>query len=120
MSTRVYYTDQELPGIPFEWLDGTGAIINFSSGWTFTTKLARGGVVIATQTAQLTGAATSPNITLAKWDSALLTSIAADIVAPIDHRDYQLLLYARRTADTADDVLKPGAPPIIRFVTAAA
>jgi hypothetical protein len=115
-----YYTDQELPGIPFEWLDYDGSIIDFSSGWSFTVKLIRGNTVVASQTTSITGAATSPNITLAGWTSATLTLMAADLTSlGRTSNDYKLLLYARRSADSADDVLRPAAPPVVTFKTAA-
>lgn len=117
-TTFTYYTDQELPEITFEWTNNDGTVVDFSSGWTFTAKLVRvsTNALVTSQSSDIVGDDILPNVTLQKWASATLTAIAADLTAHSRTSDaYELRLYARRTADSADDVLKPGAGPQILF-----
>lgn len=56
----------ELPDRGFAWYDRTGAVIDFSSGWTFQLKigLTAGGPAAITKTSGIAGAATIPNVTV--------------------------------------------------------
>lgn len=56
----------ELPDRGIEWRDANGNIIDFSSGWTWQLKigLTADGTAAITKTTGITGAATSPNVTI--------------------------------------------------------
>jgi len=85
----------ELPDWAFSWKDSAGAVIDFSGGaWTFTLKIGNVGSVAAyTQTDDITGAATAPNVTVA-FDANDLDSIPAGT--------YSGHLRARRVSDSKD------------------
>jgi hypothetical protein len=55
----------ELPDDAFEWTDAQGAVIDFSTGWTFSVEV---GFVdqdaVLTKDEGISGAATSPNVTI--------------------------------------------------------
>lgn len=56
----------ELPDDAFEWTDAQGAVIDFSTGWTFSVEVGFPGQdPVLTKTVGITGAATSPNVTIA-------------------------------------------------------
>lgn len=95
MARRSFYRDQELPDIPLEWNDDDGQLIDFSTGWTFTGQIGRDGQIFVNLTSGITGAATSPNVTV---------SLAAGVFAGVPAGIYQLIVYARRTSDGKDDV----------------
>lgn len=110
----VYMLDQELPAMTFNWQDKDAATIDFSSGYTFTAKLCLTSAptaILLTKSSGITGAATSPNITVA-WTAADFVGLAAGT--------YRVLVYARRTADSLDRVFSPGAPPVLTLQTAPA
>lgn len=114
MTVYTYRTDQELPTIPVDWRDNANAVVDFSSGWTFTAKLVAvnaPGTVVLSKTTGITGAATSPNIVIAPSasDWSGLTSTTTGTL-------YDVLLYARRTADSLDAVF--GGELQIMLVTA--
>ena len=116
--SHAYRTDQELPGLPIEWRDADDEIINFSSGWTFTARLAAASapnVVLATKTTGISGAATSPNV-LIEWAAGVFD----DLTPAADGSTYLLHLYARRTSDSKDRVFRPGRPPEITIYPAPA
>jgi hypothetical protein len=73
----VYDQAAEDPAYVVTWLDGDGAIINFSAGYTFQVKLVNvvTGATVLTKTTNITGAATAPNVTVA-WATSEL-NIAA-------------------------------------------
>lgn len=114
-----YRIGQELPSMAFEWLDGaTGAVIDFSSGWTFTASIAAAnapGTVLATITTGITGAATSPNVTIDWATDAFddLTPAAAGTV-------YVVHLVATRTSDSKQRPFAPLNPPRIMVMPALA
>lgn len=55
----------ELPDDAFDWTDAQGDLIDFSSGWTFSVEVGFPGQdAVLTKTSGITGAATSPNITI--------------------------------------------------------
>ena len=114
-----YYTDQEKPGLAIEYKDGS-TIVDLSSGYTFTAELVRGTTIVASQTTNMTGAATSPNFTMSEWTAAVLTAIAADLVTlGVDSYNYEYRPYAR--ANSKDEVLTSQADPkFVQFIKAAA
>ena len=113
-----YYTDQEKPGLQFEYKDN-GTVVDLSSGYTFTVELVRGTTIVASQTTNLTGAATSPNLVMSEWTSALLALIAADLTAQgVTTYNYECRPYAR--ANSKDEVLTSQNPKFIEFILAAA
>jgi hypothetical protein len=62
----------ELPDDAFEWTDAQNQVIDFSSGWTFEVLVGfPNQAPKLTKTAGITGAATSPNVTIA-WAAAEL------------------------------------------------
>lgn len=88
-----YKQGAELPDLTFEWKDSTGALIDFSSGYTFSLKLGKPGqTATLTKTTGITGAATSPNITVAWSTSAELNTLAGGV--------YTLELVATRVSDS--------------------
>lgn len=65
-----------LPDRGFNWFDQSGAVIPFSTGYTFQLKfgLTASGIAIVTLTSGITGADTLPNVTVswtAGWDASL-------------------------------------------------
>ena len=108
-----YYKDQELPALAFNWYDSNGAIIDFSTGWTFIFKLcasATPNVVAFSKTTGVTGAAIAPNVVV---DVAVgdFTSLPADTT-------YNIVLYAKRTSDSKLRVFNAGSPPQTTILTA--
>lgn len=84
----------ELPDWAFAWKDSLGAVIDFSSGYTYTLKIGNpGSAAVYTQTDDITGAATAPNVTVA-FDANDLDSIPTGTYA--GH------LRARRGSDSKD------------------
>lgn len=108
MTTYEYRADQELPAIPVEWLDRDGAVIDLSTGWTFTVKIALASApntVLVTKSSGITGAATSPNVTV-DWSTSDFTTLTPAATGT----GYVAHLYARRTSDSKDRVFRPGSP----------
>lgn len=70
----------ELPDVGFDWRDDQGALINFSSGYTFSLKIGADPAAAATvtKTTGFTGAATSPNLTIS-FAAAELDSLVASV-----------------------------------------
>lgn len=103
-----YRQDQELPSFAVAWYDNADALINFSSGYTFTVKLVdlADGTVALTKTTNISGAATSPNVTVA-WAAGELSTLTA-------RHQYAVHLVANNGAGT-DRVFRPGNPPTIRI-----
>lgn len=104
MTTWIMEVGQELPSRTLDWLDSSGTPVDFSSGWTFTVKISKQStptVTLVEKTSGITGAATSPNVTIDFTASELST------VAP---GKYVVRVIARRTADSKDRVFNPGSP----------
>lgn len=58
--TIAYVRGAELPNLQLWWRDQTGALIDFSTGWTFTVKIGRvGSTAKKNKTSGITGAAGS-------------------------------------------------------------
>ena len=86
----------ELPDDAITWYDSNDNVVDFSAGWTFTAKLgAPASPAVITKTTGITGAATSPNVTIA-WTTAELSSL------PNQTATYALQVIARRTSDSKD------------------
>jgi len=84
----------ELPDWVFTFKDSTGAVIDLSGGWTFTLKIGnRGSPALYTQTDDITGAATAPNVTVA-FDAGDL-----DTIPPGNYTGW---IRARRVSDSKD------------------
>ena len=117
-----WFTNQELPGIPFDHRDADGALVDLSTGdWTFSGLLVNPATnaIVATQSSDFTGAATSPNLTLNKWASGTLTAVTTDM-GTTKTKVYELRVYLRRVADSADEVPMSTNPLRIEFKLAAA
>lgn len=117
-----YREDQELPALPLYWLDLHRATIDFSTGYTFTAKVAARSApttTLLTKTTGVAGAASLPNVTV-DWSttdwSALVTASGA---LPPEGREFLVYVYARRTLDTKDRVFRPGRPVRLRLLPAA-
>ena len=119
MSTvYAYRKDQELPALTVAWSDANGNLIDFSSGYTFTVKIALASApsaVLVSKTTGITGAATSPNITV-DWSTTDWSTLTAAANGTL----YVAHLYARRTSDTKDRVFRPGDPITFRLYPAPA
>jgi hypothetical protein len=103
-SPWIYRAGQELPAFAVEWRDRSGALVDFSSGWTFTVKLVNEtGAAVLTKTAGITGSATAPNVTVG-WAADELNIVPGT---------YRVHLTARRTADSLDRLFRPGTEPSI-------
>lgn len=83
----------ELPDQPFEWKDLNGNVIDFSSGHTFSFRI--GAATPFVKSSGITGAATSPNVTV---------SFSAGELDAITPGVYLGELHARRTSDSKDRV----------------
>lgn len=113
-----YRIGQELPSMAFEWLDRDGAVIDFSTGWTFAAKIADAddpGTILATVTTGITGAATSPNVTIDWATDAFDTLVPAEAGSV-----FVVHLIATRTADSKDREFSPANPPRIFVLPALA
>lgn len=104
--TYTYYKEQSLPAIPLEWRDKDGELIDFSSGWTFSAKLLNTatGAIVFTITGTITGAATSPNLTINLADAEFASVTAGT---------YDLYVKGVRTSDSKDRVFRPDNLPRI-------
>lgn len=101
MISTTYTQGAELPDLTVEWKDATGAIINFSSGYTFELRLGiPGSAASLTKTTGITGAATAPNVWVAWASSGELNTLAPGF--------YHAHLRATRTSDGKLRVLKFG------------
>lgn len=89
--------DQELPSTTFDWYDRTGALVDFSSGYTLSAQIITGANAVAlNKTSGVTGAATSPNVTI-DWATTDLTNLSGE---------YELRVVARRTSDSKDRMMR--------------
>jgi hypothetical protein len=107
-----FRTDQELPVIPMHWANEDGTARDFSTGWTFTAKLGLAStpsVTLLTKSAGITGAATYPNISIAM----AVAEWAGLATPPETGTRYVFTVYARRTADSRDEVFPGDGPQIL-------
>jgi hypothetical protein len=97
--TTGFIQGQDLPDLGFVWKDNSGAIRDFSSGWTFTVQIGNSGDdALIVKTTGITGAATSPNVTVS-FSAGELDGLPAGV--------YVLQLIARRNSDSKDDFFAP-------------
>lgn len=93
MTTPVYTVGDELPSITIDWYVD-GALVDFSSGYSWRLRVGRGDTAALEKTTGITGAATSPNVTI-DW--------SADELDDLDGgQTYTAQLRARRTSDNKD------------------
>jgi hypothetical protein len=70
----------ELPDDAFEWTDRSDGLIDFSTGWTFTVEVGFPDQdALLTKTTNITGAATSPNVTIAWAEGELGDPLTAGV-----------------------------------------
>jgi hypothetical protein len=94
-----YIQGADLPDLTFAWRDSSGTLIDFSSGYTFVLKVGTpGSAADVTKSTSITGAATSPNVTVAWATSAELNTLAVGV--------YTLQLIATRTSDSKQRFLE--------------
>ena len=103
LANVTFYNDQELPTTDLIWTqpDGT-SLYDFSSGWTFSVRLARvtaPATTVLLKSTGITGASTSPNLSIA-WS----TTDWSGLEASTNGTKYVGVVYARRTADSYDMV----------------
>jgi len=124
VSYHTWYTDQERPGIPIVIYDTDGtSILALASGYTATVQLVKmaTSTIVVTQSADITLASTSPNLTISKWSATTLTAVAADLLATgRASQDYEVRPYVRLTADSTDEVPTSTEQLIVTFRPAAA
>lgn len=97
MAHVTYIAGAELPDLSLTWWDSNDALIDFSTGYTFTVKVGvLGSAALFTKTTGITGAATDPNVTIGWSTAAELTTLSAGT--------YAVQVIARRTADSKDRV----------------
>jgi len=91
-----YYEGAEYPNVEVTWLDSDGAVINFSSGWTFTVRIGQAGqAAIVTKTTGITGGAVAPNLVVS-WSADELDTLTPDT--------YAMDVIARETATNKDRI----------------
>lgn len=94
-----YVQGSDLPDLTFEWRDRSGALIDFSSGYTFVLKVGTpGSAADVTKSAGITGAATAPNVTVAWATAGELNALVPGV--------YALHLIATRTSDSKQRFLE--------------
>lgn len=103
MGTWRYRQNQELPSFAVSWSDRDGNLIDFSTGYTFTLKLANSatGEVALTKTTGIVGGDTAPNV-VAAWAAGELN------ITPGSYR-----VHLTATSAGADRVFMPGREPYI-------
>ncbi len=99
MSTWTYRADQEFPSFSVAWYDGTGNLIDFSTGWTFEVKVGS-----LTKTTGITGSASAPNVVVA-WGAGELN------ITPGTYP-----LYLKATSSGGDRRFRPGNEPEIEIL----
>lgn len=106
MTDYIYRQDQEDPAVYISWSDKDGNLIDFSTGYTFEVKLAVDATTapVLVKTTGITGAATSPNITIT-WASGDLN------VTPGTYR-----LYLKATTSSRDRRYKNNEEPKVVIV----
>jgi len=111
MSTNItMYNDQELPSLSLAWTDDTGALIDFSAGWTFTVKLARSTAPATTLLVKTTGITGSSGSTGSNLVIDWSTTDWAGLEAAVNGSSYVVHVAARRTADSRDRYFRPASP----------
>jgi len=91
-----YYKGAELPNVLVSWFDSQGAVIDFSTGYTFTVKIGKAGQsALLTKTTGIVGAATEPNITIS-WNT--------DDLAALNPDTYDMNIIANLTSGNKDRI----------------
>lgn len=99
MLSVTYDQGAELPDLTIVWNDNAGVLIPFATGWTFELKLGQPGAAAAlTKTTGITGADTSPNVTIIWSAAAELNTITPTA--------YTAQLTATRTSDSKQRRMK--------------
>jgi hypothetical protein len=93
VTTPVYTVGDELPSIEIDWYVD-GVLVDFSSGYSWRLRVGRGDTATVEKTTGITGAATSPNVTI-DWSDGELPDPDAPTM-------YTAQLRARRTSDNKD------------------
>lgn len=122
MSTGYEYrADQELPAMMLAWDDADGNPIDYTTGWTFSAKVALATArttIILTKSAGITQATAAAPVSI-DWTAADLATITAAVgTIPDAGVDCVVYLYARRNSDSKDRVFRPGNPPTFRLYAA--
>jgi hypothetical protein len=94
--TPTYTIGDELPSIGIDWY-ANGVLIDFSTGYTWRLRIGRGDTAAVEKTTGITGAATSPNVTI-DWVEGELDDLDGGLT-------YTAQLRARRTSDDKDRTL---------------
>jgi len=93
-----YIQGSDLPDAAITWRDRNNAIIDFSTGHTFSLKVGTpGSAALLTKSTGITGAATSPNVTIAWATSGELNTLTTGV--------YSGQLKATRNSDSKDRYL---------------
>lgn len=101
MLNATYIQGADLPDLTIAWRDSAGTLIDFSSAYTFVLKLGKpGAAATLTKSTGITGAATSPNITIVWAAAAELNTISPN--------HYEAHLIATRTSDSKQRVFPFG------------
>lgn len=74
-----YVQGSDLPDLAINWYDSAGNPVDFSSGWSYQVKVAPVNSTVAsfTKTTGVTGAATTPNLTISWATTGELNSLDA-------------------------------------------
>lgn len=90
-----YTQGADLPDLSLTWYDTNGALIDFSSGYSFTVKVAPLGSTTAsfTKTTNITGSASAPNLVVA-WGTSEIGNLGVGT--------YDVQVQAHRAADSKD------------------
>jgi hypothetical protein len=95
VDTPIYIQGSDLPDLAITWKDRNDAVIDFSTGHTFSLKIGvPGSAALVTKSTGITGAATSPNVTIAWATSGELNTLATGT--------YTGQLKATRTLDSKE------------------
>jgi len=95
----IYYQGSDLPDLAETWTDSTGAVIDFSAGYSFAVKVGKRGAASAfTKTTGITGASSAPNITIAWSTTGELNSLPSGV--------YIVRIIATRTSDGKDRIMQ--------------
>lgn len=106
-----YYNDQELPVLTLDW---SNAGEDFSTGWTFTVRVARQTARTTTVLLKTTGiTSTATTVTIA-WSTTDWSGLEASATGT----DYFVYVYARRVSDSKDMEFRPEAPITLRLKAA--
>lgn len=88
-----YVQGSDLPDLTITWRDSSNAIIDFSSGYTFSLKVGQPGLsATVTKSTGISGASTSPNVTISWSTSGELNTLTPGT--------YIAQLIASRTSDS--------------------